>query len=225
MPKVVVQTIERLTIKAAAAAKTGRQRAESHNSGANSTATGPTLAKNSDLRKMASPLTRASDATDSAPSTSSLNGGRSREADASSISSGATVIMLNQPCREHGFPRIADSEEDCAPELPVAGEVSCDRCRHCAGNDRPSRRGSEGDQHAGRYARGRPENRNAFRFGQERKAELRRHEIDDADRDSEPERANPPRQVEAGGKLVRNLYGQILLHPVLLPIGSIVAHE
>src|SRR3974390_2127992 len=93
MPKVVVQTIERLTMNAAAAAKTGRQRAASHNSGANSTATGPTLAKSSERRKMARPLASASAATASAPSTSSLSGGRSREADVSSISRGATVII------------------------------------------------------------------------------------------------------------------------------------
>src|SRR3974377_2248213 len=38
MPKVVVQTIERLTMNAAAAAKTGRQRAASHNNGAENAA-------------------------------------------------------------------------------------------------------------------------------------------------------------------------------------------
>src|SRR5882724_5273974 len=93
MPKVVVQTIERLTMSAAAAAKTGWQRAASHNSGANNTATGPTVANSSDRRKMATPLTSASAATANAPSTSSLSGGRSREAEASSISSGATVMI------------------------------------------------------------------------------------------------------------------------------------
>src|SRR5580692_7011577 len=104
MPKVVVQTIERLTINAAAAAKTGRQRAASHNSGANNTATGPTVANSSDRRKMANPLTSARAATANAPSTSSLRGGRSREAEASSISNGATVIIpspsdANQCCQ------------------------------------------------------------------------------------------------------------------------------
>src|SRR6266404_8581599 len=103
MPKVVVQTIERLTMNAAAAAKTGWQRAASHNSGANNTATGPTLAKSSDRRKMASPLARASAATVKVPSTSSLNGGRSREAEASSISNGATVII----------PRPSDANQCC----------------------------------------------------------------------------------------------------------------
>src|SRR5580704_8163124 len=104
MPNVVVQTIERLTMNAAAAAKTGWQRAASHNSGANSTATGPTVAKSSDRRKMANPLTRASAATVKVPSTSSLSDGRSREAEASSTSNGATVIIpspsdANQCCQ------------------------------------------------------------------------------------------------------------------------------
>src|SRR5215470_4142915 len=93
MPKVVVQTIERLTMNAAAAAKTGRQRAASHSSGANNNATGPMVAKGSQRRKMANPLTRARAATANAPSTSSLNDGRSREAEASSISNGATVMI------------------------------------------------------------------------------------------------------------------------------------
>src|SRR5438552_11999572 len=104
MPKVVVQTIERLTMNAAAAAKTGRQRAASHNSGANNAATGPTVANSSDRRKIVSPLTSASAATANAPSTSSVSDGRSREAAASSISNGATVIMpspsdANQCCQ------------------------------------------------------------------------------------------------------------------------------
>src|SRR5437763_11002893 len=95
MPKVVVQTIERLTMNAAAAAKAGRQRAASHNSGANNTATGPTFAKSSDCRKIASPLASASAATVKVPSISSARGGRSRETDASSISNGATVMIPN----------------------------------------------------------------------------------------------------------------------------------
>src|SRR5260370_36007907 len=104
MPKVVVQTIERLTMNAAAAAKTGRHRAASHSSGANNTATGPTVAKSSDRRKMASPLTKASAATAKAPSTNSLSGGRTREAEASSIINGATVLIpkpsdANQCCQ------------------------------------------------------------------------------------------------------------------------------
>src|SRR5213075_2228921 len=104
MPKVVVQTIERLAMNAAAAAKTGRQRADSHSSGTNSTATGPTVASSSDRSEMASPLTRASAATVNMPSMSSLSDGRSREATASSISNGATVMIpspsdANQCCQ------------------------------------------------------------------------------------------------------------------------------
>src|SRR6476620_12788129 len=103
MPKVVVQTIERLTMKAAAAANTGPQRAASHSSGANNTATGPTVANSSECRKMPSPLTRASAATAKTPSASSLGDGRSRQAEASSISNGATVII----------PRPSDANQCC----------------------------------------------------------------------------------------------------------------
>src|SRR5438270_10850253 len=104
VPKGAGQTIDTRTMNGAAAAKAGRQRAASHSSGANNTATGPTLAKSSDCRKMASPLTSANAATVSAPSTSSLSGGRSREAEASSISNGATVTIpspsaANQCCQ------------------------------------------------------------------------------------------------------------------------------
>src|SRR6516164_5600194 len=95
MPKVVVQTIDRLMMSAAAAAKTGRHRAASHNSGANSTATGPTFARSSDRKKMAKALTSASAATVIAPSASSLSGGRSRQAAANSITTGATVMIPN----------------------------------------------------------------------------------------------------------------------------------
>ena len=181
MPNVVVQTMERLTMKAAAAAKTGRQRAASHNSGANNTATGPTVANSSDRRKMAKPLTSASAATVKAPSTSSLSGGRSREGrgkldqqrrdrdysepigrdpvlpgrqyrrrravkqlecdgpadpghggphdrrhrQAQHVAQLAqpeirTEVMPDQPCREHGFARIAQAEENGAPDIAVA---------------------------------------------------------------------------------------------------------
>ena len=61
------------------------------------------------------------------------------------------------------------------------------------------------DQDTGGHARGGPEHGDALRLGQESKAEPRRQEIDDADRDSEPDRASPPRQVDAGGQLVLNL--------------------
>jgi len=52
---------------------------------------------------MASPLASASAATVKAPSTSSLQDGRSREAEASSISNGATVMI----------PRPSDANQCC----------------------------------------------------------------------------------------------------------------
>src|SRR5690348_12260290 len=104
MPKVVVQTMERLTMNAAAAAKTGWQRAASHNRGANKTATGPTFASRSERRKIARALASASTATVNTPSANSLGDGRSRKAEASSISNGATVMIpspseTNQCCQ------------------------------------------------------------------------------------------------------------------------------
>src|SRR5258705_1159237 len=42
-------------------------------------------------------------------------------------------------------------------------------------------------------------------FGQQSKAKPRCYEIYDADRDSEPNRANPPRQVDAGEHLMLHL--------------------
>src|SRR5258705_7858443 len=103
MKRVVAKRIKRLKIRGAAAEKPGRQRAASHSSGANNTATGPTVANSSECRKMLSPLTKASAATAKAPSASSLSDGRSREAEASSISNGATVII----------PRPSDANQCC----------------------------------------------------------------------------------------------------------------
>src|SRR5262249_29700134 len=104
MPKVVVQTIERFTIKAAAEAKTGRQRAASHSNGANKKVIGQMVANSSHRSKMASAHTRASAATAKIPSVSSLRDGRSRLEYASSISNGATVMIpspsdTNQCCQ------------------------------------------------------------------------------------------------------------------------------
>src|ERR1700748_2222318 len=101
MLKVVVQTIETLTMNAVAAAKTGRQRAATHNKGANNTATAPTVAKSSERENIASPLASASAATAKVPSTISLKGGRSRQADDSSMSNGATVMIPNASEANH----------------------------------------------------------------------------------------------------------------------------
>src|SRR6478752_1971786 len=93
MLKVVVQTIKRLTMKAAAAAKTGRQRAASHNSGGNNRATGTTVAKNSDGRNIETPPIRTNAEIAKTPSMSSLRDGTSRVAEASPITSGATAMI------------------------------------------------------------------------------------------------------------------------------------
>jgi len=125
--------------------------------------------------------------------------------------------MPNEPCCEHGFPCIAYAEEKSAPEAPIAKEIRRNGCSHSADNDRPARAGSKSDQDSRGHTRSRPENGNTPRFGQQSKAKPRGQEIYDADRDSEPNRADPPRQVDAGGQLMLNLYSQILPHPVLLP--------
>ena len=92
-------------MNAAAAANTGRQRAASHNSGANSSATGPTVANSSQRWKMASALTSASAATASTPSMTlaRATAGRARTRRARS-SSGATVMMPSAVRREPVLP-------------------------------------------------------------------------------------------------------------------------
>ena len=56
----------------------------------------------------------------------------------------------------------------------------------------------------GGHTCGRPENGNTLRVGQQSKAKPRCYEIYDADRDSEPNRATPPHQIDAGGQLMLN---------------------
>jgi len=123
--------------------------------------------------------------------------------------------MRNDPCREHRFPCIAQTEQNGAPEIAVAKQIGHDGCRHGADNDRPSRLRPESDQRAGGHPCGRPENGDPLGLGQQRKAKPRRDEIDDADRDREPDRANPPRQADAGGQLMPKLGWSC--HPALLP--------
>jgi hypothetical protein len=62
-----------------------------------------------------------------------------------------------------------------------------------------------------------PENGNTFRFGQESKAKPCSQEIYETDRDSEPDRPNPLRQVDAVGQLMLNLFRGILAQSVLDP--------
>src|ERR1700721_3810696 len=112
-----------------------------------------------------------------------------------------TEIILNEPCREHGFTCITKCGENSAPEIPVAEEISHDCSNHSADNDWPSRARSERDEDAGRHTSSRPKNSNALRLGQQGKTKPRCGEIYDADKDRESDRANPLRQGDAGGPL------------------------
>src|SRR5260370_878643 len=89
------------------------------------------------------------------------------------------------------FAGMAESEGSGAPEVPVARNISNDGRNNYADGDRQSCVAPKRDQHAGGHARSRPEPANAVRFGEQRKAQLRREEIGNADRNSEPDRANP----------------------------------
>src|SRR5262245_51005794 len=93
MPKVMVKTIVRETMNAAAEAKTGWQRAATHSSNGNSMAMGTTVFQGAGGRKTMTPVIPASATSAAAPSTSSLRGGGLCMAAASPIISGAIVRM------------------------------------------------------------------------------------------------------------------------------------
>src|SRR3954469_24521820 len=93
MPKVVVHTIVSAMTKAAAAANTGRQRADSHSNSGNTKAIGNTVSQDCCGKKIIIALINDIAASATAPSRASLGGGGSRAAAASPISSGATVTM------------------------------------------------------------------------------------------------------------------------------------
>src|SRR5262244_2250826 len=104
MPIVVVQTIARVTMKVAAAANTGRQRAAIHNRTGNSSAIGTTVVQGSGGSAMTITLMTMSDASAARPSMVSFGPGGSRVAEASPITSGAIVMMpsasdANQFCQ------------------------------------------------------------------------------------------------------------------------------
>src|SRR5580704_12875159 len=103
MPKIVVQTMVKATMNAAAEEKTGRQRAASHSNSGNNRATGTTVAQGSRGMKITMPLIAASTASATPPSLSSLLGGGSRAAEASPMSSGATATM----------PSMSDANQCC----------------------------------------------------------------------------------------------------------------
>src|SRR5690242_7844634 len=93
MPNVVAQTSVSATMNAAAAAKTGLQRAVTHSNNGNSDAVGTTATHSSRGNRTSNPLTMVSITRIAAPSKTSLRGGGSRIAAVSPIRNGATVIM------------------------------------------------------------------------------------------------------------------------------------
>src|SRR5208282_491499 len=93
MPNVVAQTIVKATINAAAAAKTGLQRAASHSSSGKNAAMGTTAAQDCRGKKIMTPHRKLSAPSATAPSITSLRGGGSRATETSPINSGATVTM------------------------------------------------------------------------------------------------------------------------------------
>lgn len=104
MPIVVVQTIASVTMNAAAAANTGRQRDEIHSRIGNSSAIGRTVVQGSIGNAIAMTLMTTSNASAVRPSIVSLGLGGSRAAEASPITSGAIVTMpsaseANQFCQ------------------------------------------------------------------------------------------------------------------------------
>src|SRR5213080_4015920 len=103
MPKVMVKTIVRETMNAAAEAKTGWQRAESHSSNGNSMAMGTPVFQGTGGRKTMTPVIPASVTSAAAPSISSLRGGGLRTAAASPTSSGAIARMPSRSDANHSY--------------------------------------------------------------------------------------------------------------------------
>src|SRR6266536_3359376 len=104
MPKTLVETTVMETRNAPTAAKTGRQRAASHNNIGNSQAIGNTVSQVSGGSEIIIPVIAASATSAAVPSMTSLRGGGSRRAEASPITNGATVTMpkaseANQWCQ------------------------------------------------------------------------------------------------------------------------------
>src|ERR1700679_214038 len=90
---VVVQTIVRATTNAAAAEKTGLQRAASHSSNGNIRAANATITQGSPGKKMINPLNAVSATSAKTLSKISIRGVGSRTTETSPIISGATATM------------------------------------------------------------------------------------------------------------------------------------
>ena len=77
-----------------------------------------------------------------------------------------TEVMLDQPCREQGFPRIAEGESGGAPDAPVAHEIGRDSRDYGSDCHWQSCVAPKCDHDARRNTCGRPEHSYAIRFGQ-----------------------------------------------------------
>src|SRR5215468_9464595 len=128
MPIVVVQTIARVTMKAAAAANIGRQRAPIHNRTGNSSAIGTTVVQGFGGSAMTTTLMTMSDASARSPSTVSSGPGGSRDAETSPITSGAIVTMpsasdANQFCQVSKIDAFAPWKK-AKPRAPPTPETA-----------------------------------------------------------------------------------------------------
>ena len=91
----------------------------------------------------------------------------------------------------HGFGGVTQGKNNRAPDIAIAQKIGRDGRGHCADDDREPCARPKTDQHAGRNPRGRPENGNAIRLGQQEKTKARRQEIGDAERNGEACEINP----------------------------------
>ena len=115
-------------MKAAAEAKTGRQRAAIHKSSGNSNAIGTTVVQGPGGSEMTTTLMTTSDASATRPSIVSLRPGGSRTAEASPIISGAIVTMpsasdANQFCQVTKIDAVAPWNRT-NPKVPPIPETA-----------------------------------------------------------------------------------------------------
>src|SRR5215471_8929458 len=151
MPIVVVQTIARVTMKAAAAANTGRQRAAIHHRTGNSSAIGTTVVQGSGGSAMTITLMTMSDASAARPSMVSFGPGGARVAEASPITSGAIVMI----------PSASDANQFC--QVTKSGAVGSEQ-----GKAKPCREDIKAADHDGEPAQAHPPPRRISRVGSQR---------------------------------------------------------
>ena len=102
----------------------------------------------------------------------------------------ATIPALDQPSREEALACVDEAESDSEPSVPANREIGGRGCDDDGRSHRHTRAGSQRDQRAYRDARGRPERGYAWLCakGQTKPS---RHEIGNAYRDGEAQRAQP----------------------------------